>query len=179
MAKIHSTMILLVVFVLGIAGGIGAAIWAGPALQKRLHKGPPPLYKQFQTSLNLTPEQTQQVRAIIKDTSDQSQKIRAQFAPLYRQINDEYNNTRQQERDLDTPIRAQGRQRIRALLTPAQQAIWDKMIAQQDKDHQQHMQHGPGRGPGRGPGFGMNSGRGGPNHGNGGPPPGSGHLFQY
>ena len=174
--RFHSSMILAVVFVLGILGGVAGMVWAWPGIRARYFHHPRPTFTQFlQTSLNLTTAQVPEVQKIYKETGDRSHTIHLQFVPDYTRVCEEYVQIRGKERDAFAPVRQEELDKMHQVLTPTQWATFQKQRTaamkaqterQQRQDSCQHAGQGPG-GPGPG---GPNGGRGRGGH-RGGPPP--------
>ena len=141
--KSEAGILVLVVFVLGIlVGGVGYRLWGArvfgstatlPMRGPQGRGGPP---QPWSVRLGLSPDQQKQLDAIFHEGKPQFDAIQAQMLPLQAQWN---------------ALRMQNREKVRAILTPDQQAKFDEMMKQEDS-----------RGRGRGPG------------GPGGPPPGGG-----
>ena len=138
--KSEAGILVLVVFVLGIlVGGVGYRLWGArvfgstatsPMRGPQGRGGPQP----WSVRLGLSPDQQKQLDAIFSEGKPQFDAIQAQMQPLQAQWN---------------ALRMQNREKVRAILTPDQQAKFDEMMKQEDA-----------RGRGRGPG---------------GPPPGGGN----
>ena len=112
-AKCEAGILVLTVFVLGaIAGGAGYRLWAGPvvngpAAEAGALRGQPPSGKSPFASLDLTPDQQQQLGTIM---DDQRKRLREVYG-TYKAKADE--------------IHTETRVKIRAILTPEQQAKFD------------------------------------------------------
>jgi Spy/CpxP family protein refolding chaperone len=113
----EAALLVIVVFVLGVLlGGVvdhlfGARVFGNPAgLTKR-----DLLITQLTSQLSLTSDQQKQVTSIVDDTRGQ---VRALFAPLEPQ---------------HEQIRQQGRERIRAILTPEQRPKFEEFLRQLDE----------------------------------------------
>ncbi|MFZ0637285.1 MAG: hypothetical protein WA755_17690 [Candidatus Acidiferrales bacterium] len=110
-------LLVFVVFVLGaMLGGVGTHFWEARAMGG--HSGPPShteIMQQLNTQLSLTPDQEKQVDAIIED-------VHGRLHTLYEQQRPQYD-----------ALRADGRTRIRALLTPEQQQKFDVFIHHLDE----------------------------------------------
>ena len=111
--------LLLGIFVLGaVTGAALTGLYrsraSGPEARERaMHER----FENMRRDLNLTDEQTTQVRAIIDETRNEYRALRAELRPRF-----------------DEP-RQKARAKIRALLTPDQQKKFDAMVAQQDAQH--------------------------------------------
>lgn len=114
----EAAVLVLAVFVLGVLlGGLGDHLWG-----KKVWGGPPtPITHRDQIidtlthELDLTPEQVKQVTAAVDQKQMEIEKL---YAPLDAQ------------RD---QIRQQGRDQIRAVLTPEQQAKFDAFLSRLDE----------------------------------------------
>jgi Spy/CpxP family protein refolding chaperone len=108
------------VFLLGaIFGGVGAHYWEVRANGGHSVSGFPKhseIMKQLTTQVGLSEEQEKQVGAVVDD-------IRTKMRELS-----------QQQKPQSDAIRADGRQRIRALLTPEQQPKYEKFLQELDAD---------------------------------------------
>jgi hypothetical protein len=108
------------VFLLGaIFGGVGAHYWEVRANGGHTVSGYPKhaeIMKQLTSQVGLSQEQEKQVGAVVDD-------IRARMHELS-----------QQQKPQSDAIRAEGRQRIRALLTPEQQPKYEKFLQELDAD---------------------------------------------
>jgi Spy/CpxP family protein refolding chaperone len=126
----EAAILVLVVFVLGVLlGGLGNHLWGERVWGRQNPPGPMSrgqIVSELTGELQLTPNQQQQLGAIVDDTKA---KIRAAYAPADAQ--------REQ-------LRQQGRARIRAILTPEQLPKFEAFMARideqrkKDKDAEQH-----------------------------------------
>lgn len=114
----EAAVLVLVVFVLGVLlGGLGDHLWG----KKVWGQTPAPITHRDQIidtlthELDLTPEQVKQVTAAVDQKQAEIEKL---YAPLDAQ------------RD---QIRQQGREQIRAVLTPEQQAKFDAFLNRLDE----------------------------------------------
>ncbi|MGA7916296.1 MAG: hypothetical protein WCA00_13745 [Candidatus Acidiferrales bacterium] len=124
----EAAILVLVVFVLGVLlGAVGNHLW-GERVWGHTFPPEPPTHGQIVSALShelqLTPDQQQQVSAIVEDTRA---KIRTAYAPA------------DAERE---QLRQQGRARIRAILTPEQlpkfEAFMSRIDEQRKKEGNQH-----------------------------------------
>lgn len=109
--KIWSVVVL--VFVLGCVTGaslVGAyrSRFAGGGHERR------DVFERMRRDLNLSDEQAAQVRIVLDETREEYRRLRAEARPRYDRI------------------RNDGRARIRAVLTPEQQKIFDLKAAERD-----------------------------------------------
>lgn len=114
----EAVTLVLVVFVLGVLlGGIGDHLWGmrvwGGQSRPMTHRDQ--IIDDLTRELNLTPQQVKQVTAAVDQKQEDINKL---YAPL--------NAQRDQ-------IRQQGREQIRAVLTPEQQKKFDNFLAQLDE----------------------------------------------
>ncbi len=133
-----STVILVVVFALGLSAGIGGMVWAWPGLQAKYfpHKHQP-FIQVLQKRVKLTPQQVPQVEAVLSDVSARNHANHLLFRPQYAKICDEYNQVRKQERDAYAPIREQELDKLHAIFTPEQwQTFQSDRAAAQRPPHQ-------------------------------------------
>lgn len=164
--RLHSSLILAAVFVLGIAGGVAGMVWAWPGLRARyFHRQHQTFIEYMQKTLNLTPAQVPQVQAIFKETSDRRHAIHLQFAPQYYAACEQYMQIRAQERAAFEPVGQQSLDKMKAVLTPAQWETFQKQRPPQraQRDTCQHPEQGPGGGSGEPGGRGRGGRRGPPN----------------
>ncbi|HUB17499.1 MAG TPA: hypothetical protein VL990_02620 [Acidobacteriaceae bacterium] len=114
----EAVTLVLVVFVLGVLlGGVGDHVWGarvwgsqpGPLTHRDM------IIDNLTRELNLTPQQVKQVSAAVDQKQAEINKL---YAPL------------DPQRD---QIRQQGREAIRAALTPEQQVKFDQFLARLDE----------------------------------------------
>ena len=115
-------LLVLVVFLLGIGLGAlgmyvaGARVWgARPEVQSHRNKHAR-FVEQLTRDLNLTPEQRRQLDAILTDMGPKFQALHQQIAPQSEQL------------------RQQGRERIRAILTPEQRPKYEESLRRLDAE---------------------------------------------
>ena len=119
--KREAALLVLVVFVLGVLlGAAGNHVWGervggDPRLGPNGRPSRNQIIDHFTHELELTPDQRTQLGAIVDDTRS---KLDALYAPL----DGEHNR-----------IRLDGRQRIRAILTPEQQTKFDAFMQHLDE----------------------------------------------
>lgn len=119
--RLKMWLVIVGVFVLGCVTGASLdGVYrsrAGDARQ-RMHRGghddKGDSFERLRQDLNLDGEQASRVRAILDETRDGYRRLRAEARPHY------------------DAIRASGRTRIREVLTPEQQRIFDAKIAERD-----------------------------------------------
>lgn len=117
--KRKAVILVIILFVLGIAlGAVGTHMWDAHVVAAQAHHSP---VQDLKAQLKMTPTQEQQFDAIIKDD-------RTKFHSLYQQRDAEWNPKIDQ-------VRQQGRQNIRAILTPEQQATFDAFLKHLDQEH--------------------------------------------
>ena len=108
-------LVLVVVFVLGsITGAALTGLYRSRASADRPEKAMHDRFEKMRRELNLTDEQTTQIRAILDETRNDYRKLREELRPRFEEP------------------RQKARARIRALLTPEQQQKFDALVAQQD-----------------------------------------------
>jgi Spy/CpxP family protein refolding chaperone len=128
----EAAVLVFVVFLLGLlVGGVGSHLWGqrvwGGRQERAGHGGPHStarIVNEFTRELQLTPDQQTEIGEIIDQTRGQ---VRALYRPL---------DAKHEE------IRQQGRDRIRAVLTPGQlpkfDAFMQRIDGQRKKDQAQH-----------------------------------------
>ncbi|HXE30661.1 MAG TPA: hypothetical protein VN515_02540 [Terriglobales bacterium] len=129
--RLHSSLILVAVFVLGIVGGIAGMVWAWPGLHARFFPHHHLTLAQALKPVGLTAAQMPQVEAIYRETGDRGHQIHLQFVPEYAHICDEFTQTRKQERDAYAPLRQQELDKLRAVMNDTQWQRYQQMRAQQ------------------------------------------------
>src|SRR6185437_6861538 len=115
--------LVIVVFVLGIAlGGVGTHFWDAHSLASR-HLG---ILQQLKNDLQLSPDQAKQVDTIINDDWTKFRNLdsqrHAEWEPKYDQV------------------RQQGRNSIRAILTPEQRPKFEAFLKHLDEERQKQQQ---------------------------------------
>jgi Spy/CpxP family protein refolding chaperone len=109
------------VFLLGIAiGGLGTHFWGGRFFGGRADH--PRIVEALTRELGLTSDQKKQLESIIEDTRTKFQTIYEQESPLYDQA------------------RKDGRDRIRAILTPEQRPKFEEFVRRLDEDRRKREQ---------------------------------------
>lgn len=86
------------------------------------------LLAEYQSRLKLTPDQVSKLNAIMDETRARVTDIRKQMHPEYVKIHQEQN------------------EKVRAILSPAQQSELEKMHKEREKNEKQNGGHGPGPG---------------------------------
>ena len=118
-------LLVFVLFVLGIAlGSVGTYVVTTRVLAARpqatLSRNADHM-AMFTRDLNLTPDQQNQIQAILNDT-------RAHYAALHQKLDPEYEE-----------VRHQGRVRIRQVLTPEQLPKFEELLRQMDEERRQRL----------------------------------------
>jgi Spy/CpxP family protein refolding chaperone len=121
-----AVLLVFVLFVLGIAlGSLGTYVVTTRVLAARpqatLARNPAHAMAMFTRDLNLSPDQQNQIQAILNDT-------RARYAELHEKLDPEYEQVRQQ-----------GRERIRQVLTPEQRPKFEDLLRQIDEDRRKRQ----------------------------------------
>ncbi|MGH9413977.1 MAG: hypothetical protein ACRD0Y_09590 [Terriglobales bacterium] len=138
--RLHSSAILVVVFVLGLAAGIAGMVWAWPGVHARyFHPKHQSFSQHMQTTLQLTPQQTAQVRSVFADAGKVRHSIHLQYEPQYRALSEQFCSVYKQERSayVDSPQRKQLLGKLQSIMTTTQWQGWEKMV----RSH--HSHHGP------------------------------------
>jgi len=118
-------LLVFVLFVLGIAlGSVGTYVVTTRVLAARpqatLGRNADHM-AMFTRDLNLTPDQQNQIQAILNDT-------RAHYAALHQKLDPEYEE-----------VRHQGRVRIRQVLTPEQLPKFEELLRQMDEERRERQ----------------------------------------
>jgi Spy/CpxP family protein refolding chaperone len=118
-------LLVFVLFVLGIAlGSVGTYVVTTRVLAARpqatLVRNADHM-AMFTRDLNLTPDQQNQIQAILNDT-------RAHYAALHQKLDPEYEE-----------VRHQGRVRIRQVLTPEQLPKFEELLRQMDEERRERQ----------------------------------------
>jgi Spy/CpxP family protein refolding chaperone len=124
-------LLVLAVFVIGFAAGaLSMNLYqsaGGPEKNghTKVRGGNPPdhIVKKMTERLNLTPEQQESIRTILSETFEQYNAIREEINPKIRPRFD--------------AARQQGRDRMRAVLTPEQLPIFEEMVKEQDRQREE------------------------------------------
>jgi len=118
-------LLVFVLFVLGIAlGSVGTYVVTTRVLAARPQATPArnaDYMAMFTRDLNLTPDQQNQIQAILNDT-------RAHYAALHQKLDPEYEE-----------VRHQGRVRIRQVLTPEQLPKFEELLRQMDEERRERQ----------------------------------------
>ena len=120
-ARLKTWLVVLGVFALGcVTGALLDGAYRlkaeGERQEARGRRGKPDVFEGMRRDLNLSDQQATEIRAILDQTRNDFRALRAEVRPRY-----------------DT-LRQNSRARIRALLTPEQQAIFDAKVAEQDSE---------------------------------------------
>jgi Spy/CpxP family protein refolding chaperone len=125
----RAVLLVFVLFVLGIAlGSVGTYVVTmrvqAARPQATLAHNPARTMAMYTRDLNLSPDQQNQIQAILNDT-------RSRYAELHEKLDPEYEQVRQQ-----------GRERIRQILTPEQRPKFEDLLRQIDEDRRQRAVSG-------------------------------------
>ncbi len=118
----RALVLVLVVFVLGIALGAlgmyvaGARVWGARPQGQSYREKRARMVEQLTHDLSLTPDQRQQLEAILADMGAKYQALREQIAPQTAQV------------------QQQGREQIRAILTPEQKPKFEGFMRRLDEE---------------------------------------------
>lgn len=133
--------LVIVVFVVGIVlGGAGTHQWDArvmASLQQR-----PSIEKQLKDDLQLSPEQVTKVDAILSNFRSKMHELDVQrhaewdpkYAPLNKASHAEWDPKYDQ-------VHQQGRDSIRAILTPEQKVKFEAFLKQKDQERQKQQSH--------------------------------------
>lgn len=132
--------LVVVVFVLGIAlGGVGIHQWDARVLASQQR---PNIEKQLRDDLQLSPDQATKVDAIITDVHSKWHALdvqrHAEWDPKYAPLNKESHAEWDPKYD---EVRQQGRNSIRALLTPEQRTKFEAFLKRIDEERRKQQGH--------------------------------------
>jgi hypothetical protein len=134
--RFHSTLILVVVFGLGLAAGVAGMVWAWPGVRDRLMPHRRQTFVEYlQHSLQLTPAQVPQIEAVINDTRRRGHTVHMQYVPAYTNICEQFLKVSQQEHTSFLPVRQQELSKLQAIMTPTQWRKFQQMRAAAAKRH--------------------------------------------
>jgi LTXXQ motif family protein len=132
--------LVVVVFVLGIAlGGVGTHLWEVRVLASQQH---PDFVKQLKSELQLSPEQASKVDAILNDDHSKFHALDTQRHAEWDSKYDALDKQRHAEWDPRyDQVRQQGRDSIRAILTPDQKVKFEAFLKRLDEERQKQQGH--------------------------------------
>jgi Spy/CpxP family protein refolding chaperone len=115
----EAALLVMAVFVLGIVlGGLAVHVWGDRIWAQQTITGPKSrnqVVADFTRELSLTPDQQKQLAVIVDDT-------RARWRALYAPLDEQHEQ-----------IRQQGREKIRAFLTPEQRPKFEEFLKRLDE----------------------------------------------
>ena len=121
-------LLVLVVFVLGLAlGAVGAylaggRVWSAQPVAENHRAKRARILEQLTRDLSLTPDQRKQLEAILADVGAKFQALHQQIAPQTEQV------------------RKQGREQIRAILTPEQRPKFEEFLRKLDEERKKRSE---------------------------------------
>ncbi|GBC81311.1 hypothetical protein HRbin10_00419 [bacterium HR10] len=129
----RARLTVLGVFALGVALGALAMEFYQQSVRGRSSAGPPPRGESARErhlqylvkELGLTQEQTERVRRILDETRQEFLQLRNEMRPRFEEI------------------RRRSRERLRAVLTPEQQAKFDELMRRMDEERERHRRDEP------------------------------------
>jgi Spy/CpxP family protein refolding chaperone len=121
--SLRTWIVLLVVFGLGCLTGVGIdgvyrAKTSASFREQRGHAEREAMFDKIRTDLNLTDEQSKEMRRVLDETANDFRALRAELRPKYEEL------------------RQKTRGRMRALLHPEQQQKFDALMAEIDSRRQ-------------------------------------------
>lgn len=130
--------LVLVVFGLGIAlGAVGAHQWDARVIASQQ---PPDFVKQLKEELQLSPDQASKVDAILNDDHTKFTALdaarQAEWAPKYAVLDKQRHAEWDPKMD---QVRQQGRDSIRAILTPDQKVKFEAFLKRIDEERQRRQ----------------------------------------
>jgi hypothetical protein len=131
--------LVLVLFVLGIAiGAVGEHMWSAHVLASQRRPGP---VAQLKSELQLTGDQATKFEAIIAEQRTKFHELdsqrHAEWAPKYHALDAQRDAEWNPKWD---QVRQQGRDQIRAILTPDQVTIFEAFVKKLDEDRRKRAQ---------------------------------------
>jgi Spy/CpxP family protein refolding chaperone len=139
--SLKAISLVVVLFLLGVAlGSVGEYLWNAHVLAAQ-HRHPPGPVQQLKEELGLTADQAKQFDSVITDERakfhDLDAQRRAEWAPKYHELD------AQRDAEWDPKwdqVRQQGRDQIRAILTPEQRTKFDAFVKKFDEDRRKRQQ---------------------------------------
>lgn len=131
----------MIVFVVGIAlGGVGIHQWDARVMASQQQR--PSIEKQLKDDLQLSPEQVTKVDAILSNFRSKMHELdvqrRAEWDPKYAPLNKASHAEWDPKYD---QVHQQGRDSIRAILTPEQKVKFEAFLKQKDQERQKQQGH--------------------------------------
>ena len=155
----QTSLILVVVFGLGLAAGVAGMVWAWPGVRSRFAPKPqhePPMVR-MQRTLSLTPQQVTQMQTVLKGIGDLRHQIHLKYAPQYDRLCEQSAQVFQQEREeyVQAPERQKALDEIHGILTDPQWKIFQDRMVESGKSRGQQSDpchRKPGQPPSSPPG---------------------------
>jgi Spy/CpxP family protein refolding chaperone len=117
-SRLKTWLVLLVVFVLGCATGVGiGGVYRSKtdaSLRESRGRRREAMFEKMRTDLSLTEEQSKEMRKVLDDTGNEFRALRSELRPKYEEL------------------RMKTRGRMRALLNTEQQQKFDSLMAEID-----------------------------------------------
>ncbi len=131
--RLKGALLLLLAFLLGAASGVlGFGLYQGRAGWWRSPRDPAQfqqlVLKRLTKELDLRPDQHQQVEVILRDAGQEFARLREEFGPRVREI------------------RGRSREKMRAILSPEQQAKLE--VLEKEWERREEQRHGGAAQPG-------------------------------
>jgi hypothetical protein len=131
--------LVVLVFALGIAlGGVGTHLWDAHMLASQRR---PSLVQQLKDDLQLSPDQAKRVDAVLGEDHAKFHSLdaqqRAEWHPKYAALDTERHAEWDPKYD---QVRQQGRNSIRAILTPEQRPKFEAFLKHLDEERQKQQQ---------------------------------------
>jgi hypothetical protein len=125
-------MVVLSVFVIGVAAGaLSMNLYQGRGARPRGARiTAVAVVDKMKGRLSLTPDQSERIEAIVKETFSQYDILRENAAPCFEQIKPRFDAARQA-----------GREKIRATLTEQQLPEYEKMVQEQDAERERDREN--------------------------------------
>ena len=125
-------VVVLSVFVIGVAAGaLSMNLYQGRGSRPRgPHGTPVAIVDKMKSRLSLTPDQSERIEAILKDTFKEYDTLRESAAPCFQQIKPRFE-----------AVRHAGRDKVRAALTEQQLPEFEKMVQEQDAEREKEREN--------------------------------------
>lgn len=139
--RFQTSLILVVVFCLGLAAGVAGMVWAWPGVRARFAHKPqhePPMAR-MQRTLSLTPQQVTAMQTVLKGIGDLRHQIHLEYTPQYDHLCEQSAQVLQQEREeyVQSPERLKALDQIHGILTDAQWKIFQDRMVESSKSRNQ------------------------------------------
>ncbi len=125
-------ILVMTVFVIGVAAGaLSMNLYQGRGSHTRgPHPTPVAIVDKMKARLSLTPDQSEHIGAILKDTFNEYDRIKQIAEPCFQEIKPRFDAVRQASRD-----------KVRAVLTEEQLPEFEKMVRELDVEREKEHEN--------------------------------------